>query len=146
MRIARLLVILIAAAPLSGCEESATDSSAPPTVTTRPATRTFTPSTQFLAVTQPSTRPATTTASGINRADPLATPRSAITYLFELMKNEDVNGVRAMMADPLPAEKLRGEVRAVADRFSGGAKWDIVETRDDGVVGVVIFRTTFPDG
>jgi hypothetical protein len=150
MRIARLLVILTAtAAPLlGGCErESASDSAAPPSATTRPPTtaRTFTPSTQFLAVTQPSTQPraATTTAAS---ADPLATPSTAVVHLFDLMRKQDVNGVRAMMADPLPAEKLRGEVAAVAKRFQSGATWAIVEAHDDGLVGVVLFRTTYPDG
>lgn len=146
MRIAHLLLIVAAPAALAGCErESSTDRSAPPAPATAPTTRWSSPTTDFLAVTQPTTASAAT-QSPIKSADPLATPSSAIAYLFELMKKQDVTGVRAMMADPVPAEKLRGEVSKVAEQLHSGATWEIVQSHDDGVVAVVLYRTTFADG
>jgi hypothetical protein len=49
--------------------------------------------------------------------------------MFELMSKEDIEGIRSIMADPLPAAKLRGEVRAIADRLTGGAKWEVADSR-----------------
>jgi hypothetical protein len=106
--------------------------------TSGPTTRAFSPTTSFLAVTQPSTQSSS--------SDPLATPDATVTHMFELMQKQDVTGVRAMMADPLPADQLRREISAVADRLNGGAKWAVVQSRTDGVAAVVIFRTRFPDG
>ena len=143
MRIALSLVMLIASATaLAGCErESASDSGPPPPPATAPTTRKFSPTTALLAVTQPTTQDAAT-----HSTDPLATPDATVTHMFELMQKQDVTGVRAMMADPLPADKLRQEISAVAERLNSGAKWQIVESRAEGVAAVVIFRTTFADG
>jgi len=137
MRIAHFIVIVFAV--LVGCErESGSDNSPPPMPTSGPTTRRFSPTTSFLAVTQPSTQSSS--------SDPLATPDATVTHMFELMQKQDVTGVRAMMADPLPADQLRREISAVADRLNGGAKWAVVQSRTDGVAAVVIFRTRFPDG
>jgi hypothetical protein len=161
MRFAQLLMIAttaVAAATLSlGCDQSdsntgslppssSSNSSARPTTTRRALPTTDEIFARTPAATSPTTRSARTpTTSDSN--DPLATPESAVAHLFGLMEKEDVLGVRAMIADPSqPLNKLSGEVSAVAERIRGGAKWEIVESRTDGVASLVIFRTTFPDG
>ena len=142
MRIKPILALLIATTPLIGCERESDNSGPPPAVTTAPTSRRFAPSTSLLAVTQPSTQ----SASTVDSSDSLATPDAAVTQMFQLMQKQDVTGVRAMLADPMPAEQLRGEIAKVAERLSAGAKWQIVDSRTEGVAAIVLFRTTFPDG
>ncbi|MEA2710372.1 MAG: hypothetical protein QOF78_2973 [Phycisphaerales bacterium] len=136
-----LLVAMVVAVSTAACgEREADSSSAPPAPTTQRSSA----STRFAAATAPTT--AATMPATTRFVDPLTTPTGAITYMFAQMKNQDVHGVRAMMADPMPPEKLRGEIRAIANRLNGGAKWEIVDTRIDGVAAIVLFRTTLPDG
>ena len=162
MRTAGLLVILFAAA-VAGCDrEGGSDSGAPEISVSSATTRRGPPTTaEVLAQLQATTRAASTQigandasttgpsamtgASGAS-ADPLATPEATVKQMFDLMQKEDVTGVRAMMLDPMPAEKLRAEISAIADRMNSGAKWEIVNSHVQGVAAVVIFRTTFPDG
>ena len=159
MRSTRWLVVLIAAtataaASLSmSCErETATDSNpyaAPTTSSARtgaaaPATSARCRRPRKSSARRPAA--ATRAAARLAANDPLATPDSAIAHMFDLMQKQDVTGVRAMMADPLPSEQLRGQVSDVADRLNSGAKWQIVDRRIEGAAAVVIFRTTFADG
>ena len=78
--------------------------------------------------------------------EPLETPNQTVARMFELMQKQDLAGVRAMLGDPPPPDRLRSEVALVADRMNGGAKWQIMDSRTEGVAAVVIFRTTFADG
>jgi hypothetical protein len=164
MRIAQLLMIVMTAAAfavsLVGCERdsgSGSDSNPPPvvTATTAPTSRRALPTTdevfgRLSSATGPSTTQSSFTgpaSAGSASDDPLATPDSAVTHLFDLMQKQDVTGVRSIMADPsLPLNQLSKEVSGVAERLRGGAKWDIVQSRTEGVAAVVIFRTRFPDG
>jgi hypothetical protein len=150
MRIAWSFVILIATLAV-GCErESGSGAGGPapvPASAPAPATRRALPtSDEVFGSSRLTTRPATTQADAAPALEPLETPDATVTRLFELMQKQDVAGVRAMLADPLPVERLRTEVAAVADRMNSGAKWSIVESRVEGAAAVVLFRTTFPDG
>jgi hypothetical protein len=136
MRMTLVLVTLIATA-MTSCERESGDSGPPPVVST-PTTRPRpSPSTAFLAVTQPATQSA---------ADPLATPNSAVAHLVELMRKQDMTGIRAMLPDQPPADTLRGIIDQVVEQLNGGAKWEIVDTRIEGVAAIAIYRTTYPDG
>ena len=141
MRTTHLPVILIAFA-MTGCERESTSSSGPPPMpATSPTTqRRFAPSTALLAVTQPSTRYATTSN------DPLATPDSAVAHLVELMRKQDMSGIRAMLAEQPPADTLRGIIDQVVEQLNGGAKWEIIDSRIEGVAAIAIYRTTYADG
>jgi hypothetical protein len=132
-----------------GCEErenSSDTTSSDATASTQPTTRRtrLSPTSNLLAAV---TRPAQpTTATSAPADHPLATPSGAAAHLLALMSREDVEGVRTMMTDPLPANVIRGEVRGVADRLAGGAKWTIADAKESGVAAVVIVETKFPDG
>ena len=167
MRSGNVLMILIAvgvgiaaAATLPGCERQGGSDEPPPSVpTTRrtgraPASAPRLPTTDEVFGRLPATIDSATTQSTLSSpttaegsSDPLTTPQGAVTRLFALMEKEDVLGVRAMMADAsLPVNKLQPEVKAVADRLRGGAKWQIIDTNTQGEASFVIFRTRFPDG
>jgi hypothetical protein len=137
------LLLSLVGVCLSACEEPQDSSSNVP-ITTQPTTRRTPASNPFAAVTQPTTTAAA--SRPVAADDPLATPQRSIAYMFELMSKEDIEGLRTMMADPLPTATLRGEVRGVADRLASGAKWEIADTKVSGVAALVIVRTTFPDG
>ena len=137
------MVVLLAVlgAGAAACEEPQDSSSSVP-ITTQPTTRRAPATNPFAAVTQPTTA----TSQAVTPDDPLATPQRAIAHMFDLMSKEDIEGLRTMMADPLPTATLRNEVRGVADRLASGAKWEIADTKVSNVAALVIVRTTFPDG
>lgn len=149
MRTGCLLVILIGVMAAS-CERD--DRAVTPLPTTTPAATTqqsAAPSTAraaAIAALQAVTQPAATAQSRAQSSDPLASPTGAVRHMFELMQKRDVQGVAAMMTDPLPASVLRSEVVNVAERLENGATWEIADSRSNDVAAVVIFRTTFPDG
>jgi hypothetical protein len=161
-----VVVVAVLAMCATGCEQeeiTPLPTTAPSPSSRVSATRRALPTSDEIfgsrAATAPSTLPTaavavTTTQSSITDVggsssiarEPTDTPDQTITKLFELMQKQDVAGVRAMLADPPSPERLRTEVAMVAERLSGGAKWEILHSRTEGVAAVVIFRTNFPDG
>ena len=122
-----------------------------------PATRRALPTSDEVFGSRSTTVPTTVASAATTRSSlsdggaavaraPLETPDQTIVRMFELMQKQDLAGVRAMLGDPPPPDRLRSEVALVADRMNGGAKWQIMDSRTEGVAAVVIFRTTFADG
>ena len=154
--------VIAAVAAAAGCEREEfvpLPTTAPSASSRVPATRRALPTSDEVFGSRSSTAPTTIAAtetttrptdppggSGAAAADPSNTPDQAVNRLFELMQKQDVSGVRAMLADPPPLDRLRSEVALVAERIDRGATWAIVHSRTEGVAAVVIFRTRFPDG
>ena len=161
MRSVLLVIWMVLTACATGCEQeefTPLPTTAPSPSSRIPATRRTLPTSDEIfgsrSASAPSTLPtaATTRASAADLGsasaarEPTDSPDQTVTKLFELMQKQDVAGVRAMLADPPEPEWLRTEVSMIAERINTGAKWEIVNSRTEGVAAVVIFRTKFADG
>ena len=160
--VVRMLVIPIVAvvACAAGCEREEyvpLPTTTPSSSSRVPATRRALPTSDEVFGSRSTTVPTTVASAATTRSSlsdggaavaraPLETPDQTIVRMFELMQKQDLAGVRAMLGDPPPPDRLRSEVALVADRMNSGAKWQIMDSRTEGVAAVVIFRTTFADG
>jgi len=62
------------------------------------------------------------------------------------MREQNVQSIRAMMLEPLPVERLRPEVQAIAEKLAGGAQVQILQTQVRGSAAAVLYRTTYSTG
>ena len=153
--------ILFAGIVLGGCEEAEESQLQPTTAPSQPQFQplklTSQPST--LPAPPPDWKPATlpsaldagarasTQASATTlRADPLATPESAVRHFLEICSDKEmaeIEMVNAILVEPPPEEELVPILNRLRIRLLKGATWEIVETRVHGAAAAVIYRSTY---